>query len=66
VEYFEFRIFARDQNGKIINEPKFHLMAATRYLLLDSMNNWRPQQPKAQRPASEYRHPNEDAQRWMQ
>jgi hypothetical protein len=33
----EFRIFARDENGKIINESKFHLMAATRYLLLDTL-----------------------------
>jgi hypothetical protein len=36
----EFRIFCRDENGNIINEKKFHLMAATRYLLLGSMNRW--------------------------
>ncbi len=36
----EFRIFARDENGKIINEQKFHLMAATRYLFLGSMTRW--------------------------
>jgi phage terminase large subunit-like protein len=33
----EFRIFARDENGKIINEQKFHLMAATRYLFMGGM-----------------------------
>lgn len=36
----EFRIFARDENGKIVNEQKFHLMAATRYLLLDAIGQW--------------------------
>lgn len=36
----EFRIFARDENGKIMNEQKFHLMASTRYLFLGSMNRW--------------------------
>ena len=36
----EFRIFCRDENGKIMNEQKFHLMAATRYLFLGSMNRW--------------------------
>jgi hypothetical protein len=61
----EFRIFARDENGKIINEPKFHLMAASRYLLLDALGNWRPEQPKVQRPVIEYRYPREDAQGWM-
>ena len=33
----EFRIFARDENGKIMNEQKFHLMASTRYLFLGPM-----------------------------
>ena len=33
----EFRIFARDENGKIMNEQKFHLMAATRYLFMGGM-----------------------------
>jgi len=36
----EFRIFARDENGQIMNEQKFHLMASTRYLLLGSMQRW--------------------------
>jgi phage terminase large subunit-like protein len=36
----EFRIFCRDENGNIIGEQKFHLMAATRYLLLGSMSRW--------------------------
>ena len=48
----EFRIFARDENGKIINEQKFHLMAATRCLLLGSLNRWivKPAPPKAGAP----------------
>jgi len=33
----EFRIVGRDENGKIINEQKFHLMAATRHLFMDGM-----------------------------
>lgn len=61
----EFRIFARDENGNIVNEPKFHLMAATRYLLLDTLNNWRAEQPKVQRPVVEYRYPGQDTLRWM-
>jgi hypothetical protein len=45
----EFRIFARDQNGKIMNEAKFHLMAATRYLLLDTTGRWANEQPEPKR-----------------
>jgi hypothetical protein len=47
----EFRIFCRDENGNIINENKFHLMASTRYLFLGSMNRWilKPV-PKAEAP----------------
>ena len=38
----EFRIFERDENGKIINERKFRLMAATRYLFMGGMiSRWR-------------------------
>jgi len=33
----EFRIFGRDETCKIINEQKFHLMAATRCLFLEAM-----------------------------
>jgi hypothetical protein len=36
----EFRTFARDENGQIVNEAKYHLQAATRYLLLGSLNRW--------------------------
>jgi hypothetical protein len=42
----EFRTFARDENGKIMGEAKYHLMAATRYLLLESLRNWKPHTPK--------------------
>src|SRR5215469_12343025 len=36
----EFRVYARDQNGKIINKLKFRRMAATRYLILDKVGSW--------------------------
>jgi hypothetical protein len=49
----EFRTFARDENGHIINEPKYHLMAATRYLLLDTLSQWKPEVPK---PPQQERH----------
>lgn len=42
----EFRTFARDENGKIINESSYHLMAATRYLFLGAMASWQ-QKPTA-------------------
>jgi hypothetical protein len=42
----EFRVFARDENGKIMNEPKFHHMVATRYLLLDTTARWITDQPE--------------------
>ena len=42
----EFRIFARDENGKVINEQKFHLMASTRYLFLGSMTRWAVKPPR--------------------
>ena len=47
----EFRIFCRDEDGNIIAENKFHLMAATRYLLLGPMSRWivKPV-PKAEAP----------------
>ena len=35
----EFRTYARDENGNIMSEAKYHLMAATRYLLLDSLSH---------------------------
>ena len=36
----EFRTFARDENGKIVGESKYHLMAATRYLFLGAIEWW--------------------------
>jgi hypothetical protein len=62
----EFRIFARDENGKIMNEAKFHLMAATRYLLLDTLGSWRAAQPRVQKPLPEYSWPSHIGQNWMQ
>jgi phage terminase large subunit-like protein len=48
----EFRTFARDEDGKIINEQKYHLMAATRYLFLGSMGRWKVKPVVDLRPAS--------------
>lgn len=42
----EFRTFARDENGKIINESSYHLMAATRYLFLGAMASWQTAAPR--------------------
>ena len=61
----KFRIFARDENGTIVNEAKFHLQAATRYLLLDTLSNWRPAKPKEQKPLPEYSWPSQSGQNWM-
>lgn len=41
----EFRTFARDENGQIMSESKYHLMAATRYLLHGSMARWTMSKP---------------------
>jgi phage terminase large subunit-like protein len=41
----EFRVFARDSNGQIIQESKFHGMAATRYCLLNTLSQWKPEVP---------------------
>ncbi|HJT71424.1 MAG TPA: terminase family protein, partial [Terriglobales bacterium] len=52
----EFRTFARDEDGKIINEQKFHLMAATRYLFMGGkIARWvaKPVPPKPQPPLRE-------------
>ena len=49
----EFRIFGRDENGRIIDEHKFHLMAATRYLFLTGIQHWKVKpmpKPAAARP----------------
>lgn len=37
----EFRIFMRDEKGRIMDESKFHLMASTRYLLLNSVDKFK-------------------------
>jgi hypothetical protein len=61
----EFRVFARDTNGQIIQEAKFHGQAATRHLLLNTLNQWRPAKPKEQKPLPEYTWPNHIGQSWM-
>jgi hypothetical protein len=62
----EFRVFARDSNGQIIQEAKFHGQAATRYLLLNTLNQWRPEKPRVQQPLPEYSWPSQNGQNWMQ
>ncbi len=61
----EFRVFARDENGQIIQEAKFHGMAATRYALLNTLSQWRPAKPRVQKPLPEYSWPSLNGQRWM-
>jgi hypothetical protein len=62
----EFRVFARDSNGQVIQEAKFHGQAATRYLLLNRLGQWRPEKPRVQKPLPEYSWPSQNAQNWMQ
>ena len=50
----EFRVFARDEKGQIIQESKFHGMAATRYLLLNTLGSWRTGKPREQTRTPEY------------
>ena len=45
----EFKTFARDENGNIMSEAKYHLQAATRYLLLDTLGRWEAEQPERRR-----------------
>jgi hypothetical protein len=51
----EFRPFCRDEDGKIVNESKYHLMASTRYLFLGHMNRFKTKPPV--KPAHEPRPP---------
>ncbi len=46
----EFRTFARDENGKIINESSYHLMASTRYLFLGAMASWQCKERPKEKP----------------
>jgi hypothetical protein len=42
--FAEYRLFRRDEKGRIIDEHKFHLMAATRYAILSGVD-WLITQP---------------------
>jgi hypothetical protein len=65
----EYRMFVWDPagRGKIIRESEFHCMAATRYLLLNTLPRWGTGYPEPP-PKPEYVnwHPGQDALRWMQ
>ena len=52
----EFRTFARDEDGNIMNEAKYHLIAPTRYLLLDTTGKEaeQPEARKRSRPPERY------------
>jgi phage terminase large subunit-like protein len=41
----EFRTFCRDEDGKIVSESKYHLMASTRYLFLGEMRRFKTKPP---------------------
>jgi hypothetical protein len=63
----EFRVFARDEKGQIIQESKFHGMAATRYLLLNTLGSWRTAKQKpASRAQYTYDFTHTTAQNWTQ
>jgi phage terminase large subunit-like protein len=66
----EKRIFARDENGKIVNEQKFHLMAATRYLFMGGMiSRWiikPPEHPPEKLDMAALRWAGDRAAKWME
>lgn len=45
--FSEYRLFRRDEKGKIVDEHKFHLMAATRYAVLSGID-WMKAKPVEQ------------------
>ena len=59
----EFRVYHRDENGKIVGEMD-HLMAATRYFVLSGRDRMitKPQPPKE---VIEYRYPSQERANWM-
>ena len=61
--YSEFRLYRRDQQGKIVKEGD-HLMDAMRYFVMAGANGLqKPPRPEA--PVYEYRTMAESEQRWM-
>lgn len=61
--YQEFRLYARDQDGKVTKEND-HLMDAMRYLIMSGRDRMtvKPKPPTA---VIEYRHSGQAAQQWM-
>ena len=61
--YSEFRLYRRDQQGKIVKEGD-HLMDAMRYLVMAGANGLQ-KSPRPEVPVYEYRTFREGEQRWM-
>ena len=61
--YSEFRLYRRDQQGKIVKEGD-HLMDAMRYLVMAGANGLQ-KSPRPEAPVYEYRSTLENEQRWM-
>jgi hypothetical protein len=60
----EFRLYQRDQDGKIVKQND-HLMDATRYLVMSGRDLMRTK-PREKEPEYVYQSSNESGQRWMQ
>jgi phage terminase large subunit-like protein len=60
----EFRLYQRDQDGKIVKQND-HLMDATRYLVMSGRDLMRTK-PREREPEYVYQSSNESGQRWMQ
>ena len=61
----EFRLYQRDQDGKIVKQND-HLMDATRYLIMSGREPDEDQAQRKQEPEYVYQHFSETGQRWMQ
>lgn len=60
----EFRLYQRDQDGKIVKQND-HLMDATRYLIMSGRNLMRTNLKKRQEPEYTYQYSREISERWM-
>ena len=63
--YSEFRMYRRDQEGRIVKEFD-HLMDAFRYLVMSGRDRMKTKQPPRREPTLIYEYPQRDSLRWMQ
>ena len=63
--YSEFRMYRRDQEGRIVKEFD-HLMDAFRYLIMSGRDRMKTKQTPRPEPRLIYEYPHRDSTRWMQ